>query len=180
MSFKAPNIDFSNFPWKKTLRFTGVFLLIIGIYFGIKIGYEKAVYATEQKSIAREQEYQKQLTNLKQQVEKEATDAFSFVQLSQKYIDERDGQKAEIAALIATEKEPKWRDAFVNLGHVYLSVNKFEEAKIALTRAIEIDPLHPQTHYLLYLTYQELKNEQAAKQEFAKAKAFGFESEIGG
>lgn len=180
MSFKAPKIDLSDFPWKKTLRFTGVFLLIIGIYFGIKTGYEKAVYAAEQKNIAREQEYQKQLANLKQQVEKEATDAFSFVQLSQKYIDERDGQKAEIAAQIATEKEPRWRDAFVNLGHIYLSVNKFEEAKIALTKAIELDPLNPQTHYLLYLTYQELKDEQAAKQEFAKAKSFGFESEVGG
>jgi len=180
LSFKAPKVDFSNFPWKKTLRFTGVFLLIIGVYFGIKVGYEKAVYATEQKNIAREKEYQTQLASMKETIEKEATDAYSFVELSQKYIAERDGQKAEIAAIIATEKEPMWRDGFVNLGHVYLSVNKFDEAKTALVKAIEIDPLNPQTHYLLYLTYQELKDEQTAKQEFAKAKAFGFESEIGG
>lgn len=180
LNFKAPRIDLSKFPWKKTLRISGVFLLLIAIYFGIKTGYEKAVYAAEQKQIAKEQEYQKQLGELRKQIEQEAQDAFSFVKLSQKYLDERDGQKAEIAALIATEKEPEWRDGFVNLGHIYLSVNKFKEAEAALLRAAELDPINPQTHYLLYLTYQELKDENTAKKEFAKAKQFGLESEIGG
>lgn len=180
LKFKTPSVDFSKVPWKKTLRISGVFLLIIAIYFGIKTGYERAVYAAEQQQIAREQEYTKQLTELKSQMEQEGDSAFSFVQLSQKYLDEHDGQKAEIAALVATEKEPKWRDAYVNLGHIYLSVNKFEEAKITLLRAVELDPINPQTHYLLYLTYQELKDESTAKQEFAKAKQFGLESDIGG
>lgn len=180
LNFRVPKVDFSNFPWTRTLRFTGVFLLVVAIYFGIKTGYEKAVLASEQKNIAREQAYQAQLNNLKEEVGKEATDAYSFVELSQKYLREYDGQKAEIAALIATEKDPRWRDGFINLGHVYLSVNKFDEAKVALVRAAEIDPLSPQAHYLLYLTHQELKDEQTAKQEFAKAEAFGFESEIGG
>ena len=178
--FKAPKIDLSRVPWKKTLRISGVFLLIVAIYFGIKTGYERAVRVAEQTQIAREQEYTKQLGELKSQMEKEGDSAFSFVQLSQKYLEERDGQKAEIAALIATEKEPKWRDAHVNLGHVYLSVNKFQEAETALLRAVELDPINPQTHYLLYLTYQELNNENTAKQEFAKAKEFGLESDIGG
>lgn len=180
LNFRAPKIDFSNFPWKKTLRFAGVFLLIIGLYCGIKAGYEKALLAANQKNIAREQEYQRQLSDLRLQVEKEAGDAFAFVQLSQKYLDERDGQKAEMAAILATEKEPKWRDGFVNLGHIYLSVNKFEEAKTTLLQALKLDPIDPQTHYLLSLTYQELKDEQAARQAFAKAEAFGFESEVGG
>lgn len=180
LAFKAPKIDISNFPWKKTLRVGGVLLLIITIYLGIKTGYEKAVYIAQQKTIAREQEYQNQLVEMKTQVEQEAKNAFDFVKLSQKYLNERDGQKAEVAALIATEKEPKWRDAFVNLGHVYLSVNKFEEAKETLIHALELDPINPQTHYLLYLTYQELNDEATAKQEFAKAKALGLDSDIGG
>ncbi len=154
--------------------------MIITIYLGIKTGYEKAVYIAQQKTIAREQEYQNQLVEMKTQVEQEAKNAFDFVKLSQKYLNERDGQKAEVAALIATEKEPKWRDAFVNLGHVYLSVNKFEEAKETLIHALELDPINPQTHYLLYLTYQELNDEATAKQEFAKAKALGLDSDIGG
>lgn len=180
LNFRPPKIDLSRFPWKKTLQIAGFFLLIISAYLGVKTGYEKAALAAKQRQIAKEQEYQKQISQLKQEIEAQASDAFGFVELSQKYLRERDGQRAELAALIASEKEPGWRDAFVNLGHIYLSVNKFQEAKTALLKAVELDPVNPQTHYLLYLTYQELKDDKAAKQEFAKAQNFGWEKEIGG
>ncbi|MFH1910378.1 MAG: tetratricopeptide repeat protein [bacterium] len=174
------NLNFKKIPFRGIALFMGVFTLIVLSYTGIKSLYEYSLQKNEKLKQAQVQEYQDHLDQIKGEVGKLADSATSYVTLSQKFLKEKDIEKAEAAAKLATEKDPAWRDGFINEGHVMLSANKFEEAKQAFEKALAIDPICGQAHYLLSLTYQELKNNDLAKVEFAKAKQFGFETEIGG
>ena len=167
-------------PWKSVSITVGIFLLIVAGYIGVKKTYEYTARKAETARVARLEEYNKHVEEIKTGVAKEASDAFSFLKLSQKYLKEGDGERAEAAAVLASNKDTKWRDGYINLGQVYLAVNKFDLAKQSLTQALTIDPLSGQAHYLISLAYQELNDANSAKLEFAKAKQFGFETEIGG
>lgn len=180
LNFKTPKIDFSKLPIKSSLRIAFFIGLIITVYVGIKTGYEKAVYAAETKQIAQQEKYEEYLAGLKTEISALSDDAYELAMMSRNYLKEKDGQKAEVAAVLSTEKEPYWRDGFINLGHIYLSVNKFDKAKEALEKAIEIDPLSGQAHYLLSLVHQELNDMDSAKESFARANSCGYETEIGG
>jgi|GEM_PF-2053508 len=173
-------IDLSKLPWKAIGMTVLVFAIVISGYLGIKRGYDYFAQKNAQADLARQQEYQNHLQTVKDEVAKSGTDAYSFVQLSQQYIKSGDGERAEAAGELAVEKDSTWRDAYINLGQIYLSTNKFEQAKTALEDALKRDPVYGETHYLLSLAYQELKQDSKSKDEFAKAKQFGFESEIGG
>lgn len=180
-SFSFSNgIKFVKLPWRSIAVTAGVFLIIISAYIGIRKGYE---YSARKSELARQEQldkYNAHLAQINTEVEGLSTTALAAVQASQNYIKSGDAERAEAAAKIATVKDPKWRDGFVNLGQIYLSLNKFDLAKEALDQALNIDPLNGQTHYLLSLVYQELNDSNSAKTEFAKAKTFGFEAEIGG
>ncbi len=167
-------------PWKTVSITIGIFLIIVAGYIGVKKTYEYTAKKAETARIARLEEYNKHVEEVKTGVAKEATDALSFVTLSQKYLKSGDAERAEAAAVLAPVKDPKWRDGYINLGQVYLSINKFDLAKQSLDKALAIDPFSGQAHYLLSLAYQELNDSNGAKAEFAKAKAFGFETELGG
>jgi len=173
-------LNFGKLPWKAILLTVFVCALVISGYLGIKKGYDYVAEKNYQANLAREQEYQNHLKTVEVEVAKLGTDAYSFVALSQNYVKSGDGERAEAAAQVAIQKDPLWRDAYVNLGQVYLATNKFDQAKTALENALKKDPVYGQTHYLLSLVYQELNDEGKSKDEFAKAKQFGFESEIGG
>lgn len=167
-------------PWKAIGLTVIVFAVIISAYLGIKKGYDYVVAKNEAENLAREQEYQNRLVSIKEEVSKYGSTAYDFVKLSQNYIKSGDAERAEASAQLAVEKDGNWRDGFINLGQIYLSVNKFDQAKSALESALKRDPVFGQTHYLLALTYQELNEDDKSKTEYAKAKEFGFQSEIGG
>lgn len=167
-------------PWKYIGTTAVVFALIISGYLGIKKEYDHLAQKSHQADVARQQEYQNHLQTIKDEVAKAGTSAYSFVELSQGYIKSGDAERAEAAAILATEKDPNWRDGFINLGQIYMSVNKFDQAKVTLDEALKRDPVYGQTHYLLSHVYQELRDNSASQAEFAKAKTFGFSSEIGG
>lgn len=173
-------LNFSKLPWKAIGLTIFVFAVVISAYLGIKKGYDYVAQKNYQANLARQSEYQNHLKIVEGEIAKLGTDAYSFVQLSQNYVKSGDGERAEAAAQIAVAKDPAWRDAYVNLGQVYLATNKFDQAKTALEGALKRDPVYGETHYLLSLVYQELKDDGKSKDEFAKAKQFGFESEIGG
>ena len=175
-----PEIDLKKVPFKGIGLVVGVFALVVLSYMGVKSVYE---YTAKKNEVARQdqiQTYEQRLAGIKTEVAVKGTDAASFVTLSQQYLTSKDVDRAEVAASLAVEKDPAWRDGFLNQGHVLLVANKFDEAKTAFEKALTIDPLCGQAHYLLSLAYSELKNTDLAKQEFAKAKTFGFETEIGG
>ncbi|MDH4358796.1 MAG: tetratricopeptide repeat protein [Candidatus Berkelbacteria bacterium] len=179
------SIDFSFFkriklPWKTIGGIALAFVIIIAAYVGIKKTYEVVVEKQRQNQLAREEEYRQRLESIKTEVASKGTDAYSYVLLSQEYLKQGDGDRAIAAAEIAVERDSKWRDGYVNLGQIYLSTDRFGEARISFEKALAIDPTCGRCHYLQSLVYAELKNPEAAKQEFAKAKQFGFESEIGG
>jgi len=174
-SFKPKKI-----PWRNIRLIAGVFLIIIGSYLGIRKTYEFSVQKAQMTRQAQLEEYNKHLSELTQEVAQKTTTAQAAVVASQTYLKSGDAERAEAAARIATENDPKWRDAYTNLGQVYLAVNKFDQAKEALEGALKIDPLDGQTHYLLSLVYQELNDSNSAKTEFTKAQSFGFETDIGG
>jgi len=183
ISFEFPK--FSSFskikiPWRTIAITAFVGLVIIGSYIGVKKTYELASRKTQEAQEAKLREYQNRLANIRNEIIAEGTDAFSYVVLSQKYLKEGDGEKAVAAAEMASEKDPLWRDAYLNLGQVYLSINEFKKAELALKTALERDPTCGQAHYLMSLTLEELKDSDGAKQEFAKAKKFGFDADIGG
>ena len=178
--FSMPEFKYFKISWRTTILTTCVFVGIISIYLGIKKGYEYTAIKSEQARQVQLAQYQSHLAQIKVEVEAKAVDAVSAVALSQQYLKSGDSERAEAAAIIATSKDPAWRDGYVNLGQVYLATSKFNEAKQALEAALKIDPLSGQTHYLLSLTYQELNKADLAKAEFAKAKKFGFETDIGG
>ena len=173
-------LNFKKLPWKAIWLTVFVFAIVISGYIGVKKGYDYVAQKNLKADLARQEEYQKHLKELKGEVAKLGTDSYSFVQLSQTYIKSGDGERAEAAAELAVEKDKLWRDAYVNLGQVYLATNKFDQAKTSLENALKRDPVYGETHYLLSLVYQELNDEGKSKDEFAKAKQFGFESEIGG
>jgi len=174
--------DFSKikFNWRAFGSIVGIFILVIGIYVSAKKIYNYSNAKNEQARLTQVQAYQKHVADVSREVSTQATDSFSFAALSQKYLQEKDAERAEAAANLAVLKDPNWRDGLINQGQILLSVNKFQEAKTAFEKALKIDPIYGQTHYLLSLTYQELNNNDLAKAEFAKAKQFGFETEIGG
>lgn len=167
-------------PWRAVLFTFVIFALVCGAYWGVKKTYEHVAWQQEQAKVAREQANQQRVVDMKKEVASKELDAYSFAELSQRYLKDGDGERAEAAAEMATIKDTSWRDGFLNLGQVYLSVNKFEQAKTAIEKAIKLDPLYGQAHYFLSLTLQELKQNDTAKEEFAKAKQFGFDTEIGG
>ena len=177
---KKIHLDWSKIPFKTMGIFVGVFVMVIGSYVGIKSLYEIQTKKNEIARQAKIQTYEQRLAQIKAEVALKGTDAESFAAISAQYLKDKDVERAEEAATIAVEKDPKWRDAYINQGHIFLVGNKFDKAKIAFEKAIEIDPLCGQAHYLLSLAQQELKDNDAAKIEFAKAKQFGFETEIGG
>lgn len=183
ISFEFPK--FSSFsktklPWR-TIAITGlVVIAIVGSYIGVKKTYELAAKRAQAAEEARAKQYQEKLANIRNEIASEGSDPYSFTVLSQKYVKEGNAEKAVAAAEMASEKDPLWRDAYLNLGQVYLSVNEFKKAELALKTALERDPTCGQAHYLMSLTLEELNNKENAKQEFAKAKKFGFESDIGG
>lgn len=149
-------------------------------YIGVKKGYEFTARENETKRVAQIDAYNKRIENIKNEVSSTSADAYSLVTSSQQYLQSKDVERAEAAAEMATVKDPKWRDAFINLGQVYLATNKFDKAKASFDQALKIDPLSGQAHYLMSLAEQELKNTEAAKAAFAKAKQFGFQTDIGG
>jgi predicted Zn-dependent protease len=167
-------------PWKAIGFTVLIFAVVISAYVGIKKGYDYAAAKNAQADLARQQEYENHLASVKQEVTGLAADAYSFVKLSQNYIKSGDAERAEAAAKLAVEKDPAWRDGYVNLGQIYLATNNFEQAKLTLEEALKHDPVYGQTHYLLALAYQELNDDGKSKEEYAKAKDFGFNSEIGG
>jgi tetratricopeptide (TPR) repeat protein len=177
---KIPKIPWGKIPWKRVGIILAAFAVIIGAYVGVKKTYEYTLARSQEKQKAELQAYQNHLQQIKDEVASQGTDAYSYAELSQKFLKAKDAERAEAAAEIAVQKEPNWRDGYLNLGQVYLSINKFEEAKKAFEKAIEIDPISGTAHYYLSLAYQELRNSEAAKQEFAKAKKFGFETDFGG
>lgn len=183
ISFEFPKLSsFSKakIPWRAVGITIFVVAIIIGSYVGVKKTYEFAAQKTHEAQEAKIREYQNRLTNIRNEIVAEGTDAHSFVLLSQKYLKEGNGEKAVAAAEMASEKDPLWRDAYLNLGQVYLSINEFKKAELALKTALERDPTCGQAHYLMFLTLEELNNRDEAKQEFAKAKQFGFDTDIGG
>ncbi len=168
-------------PWKAVGITMVVFVVVISGYIGVKSGYEYLDQKSKVAAAVQQEAYNKHIREVRSEVEVKATDAYSFVELSQRYLKDGDGDRAVAAAEIAAQKDAKWRDGQLNLGQVYLATNQFEKAKTALNKALEIDSTYGQTHYLLSLVYQELRNNDLAKEEFAKAKTFGFEPEkIGG
>ncbi len=173
-------IDLKKVPFKGIGVVLGVFALVVLSYMGVKSVYEYSAKANQVAEAAQQQTYAEHLAQIKTEIAGQATDATSLVTLSENYLKNKDVERAEAAANLAVEKDPAWRDAYINQGHVYLVANKFGEAKIAFEKALKIDPICGQAHYMLSLAYQELKDTGAAKQEFAKAKQFGFETEIGG
>ncbi|OQA53474.1 MAG: Tetratricopeptide repeat protein [candidate division WS2 bacterium ADurb.Bin280] len=179
-SFSKLGTTKEKIPYKKISVALGVFALIISAYIGVMKTYEfaklKSAKAQEQKL----QAYNDYVDNLRSEIEKEATDAYSFQALSQKYIKEGNGEKALAAAQMAVQKDPIWRDGFLNLGHVYMTLNQFEKAKDALQSALERDPTCGQAHYFMYLVLDELNEKTLAKEEYAKANIFGFETQYGG
>lgn len=175
-----PRINFKNIPIKGIGAILGVFALVVMSYIGIKSVYERSAEASKAAELIQKQTYEDHLAKIKSEVSSQATNASGFVALSQQFLKNKDIERAEASARLATEKDPLWRDGYINQGHVLLVANNFEEAKISFEKALRIDPLCGQAHYLLSLTYQELKDNNAAKQSFAKAKQFGFETEIGG
>jgi len=177
---KALKFDFHKIPFKGIGIFVGVFAVVIFSYVGIKSLYEVQSKKNEVAKQAKIQTYEQHLAQIKAEIQNKGADAEGYVALSEEYLKAKDVERAEVAAALATEKNPAWRDAYINQGHVFLVANKFEKAKGAFEKALTIDPLCGQAHYLLSLTYQELKNNNAAKSEFAKAKQFGFETEVGG
>lgn len=183
MSFEFPDflsVPKAKIPWKIIGITVFVALVIVGSYAGAKKTYELAKNKAYEAEQAKIKEYQNSLASIRSEISSQATDAYSFVTLSQKFLKEGNGEKAVAAAEMATEKDPLWRDGYLNLGQIYLSVNEFEKAKLALGQALEKDPTSGQAHYLMYLTLDELNSKDTAKQEYAKAKTFGFDSNIGG
>ena len=178
---KLPRLGFlKDISWKKTIISALVFAAIIGGYIGVKKTYEYLAWKSGQERIAQEKAYENHLAQVKSEVSSKAGDAYAFAKMSQDYLKNNDGEKAVVAAKIAVEKDPNWRDGYLNLGQIYLATNDFEKAQATLEIAKQKDPLYGQTYYLLSLAYQEVKNDAAAKQAFAKAKELGFDSEIGG
>ncbi len=174
------SINLKKVPFKGIGLVLGVFALIVMSYIGIKSVYEYSAKSNEAAMVAQKQTYEEHITKIKAEVASQATDALGFVALSEQFLKNKDVERAEAAARLAVEKDASWRDGYINQGHVLLVANKFDEAKTAFEQALKIDPLCGQAHYLLSLTYQELKDNTTAKKEFAKAKQFGFETEIGG
>jgi len=172
---KVPKIS-----WKAVSLTVLIFAAVISSYVGLKHAYELSAVKTAKAKAAQEQEYQERLASMKTEITTKGTDAFSFVSLAQGYLKSGDGERAIISAEISTEKDPVWSDGFVNLGQIYLATNQFEKAKTALGQALKLNPLNGQAHYFLSLTYQELNDSEGSKAEFAKARAFGFDTEIGG
>jgi len=178
-------VDFSSLskiklPWKTIGIVSIFFILVIMGYVGVRESYEYLAEKSRLAQIAQEQAYAKRLEEIKKEVRAKATDAYSYILLSQDYLKQGDAERALAAAEIGAETDPKWRDGQLNLGQIYLSTSQFEKAKVAFEKALEIDPTYGQTHYFLSLTYQELRKPDLAKQEFAKAKEFGFNTDIGG
>ena len=179
-AFTLPSIRLPKIPWKPTIGVVLVCAVVVGGWAGVKRVYETRVAMAEIARQERLEQYQNHLQEIRSQVAAEGTDAYSFAKLSQKYLKEGDGERAEAAAQMAVEKDENWRDGHLNLGQVYLALEKFEDARGALEGALEIDPLCGHAHYMLSLVHQELNQSDEAKEAFAKAKAFGFETEIGG
>jgi len=178
--FHLPQLKLPKLPAKGTIITAVLLVALVGAYFGAKKTYDYLNFKTEQVRVEREREYSQHLAQIEGELKGQAQDAYGYVELSQKYLKSADGERAEAAARQAVKKDPLWADGYANLGQIYLSLNKFDQAKETLESALAKDPLNGQTHYLLSLTYQELKNSEGAKTEFAKAKQFGFETEIGG
>jgi tetratricopeptide (TPR) repeat protein len=172
--------DFSKIPVKSVAISVAIFLAVLGGYIGVKKTYEHLATKASQQRIVQEQQYQTRLALIKTEVATGITDAPSAVAKSQEFIKAGDGERAEAAAELATQKDPLWRDAFLNLGQIYMSINKFDKAEDALKVALTKDPICGQGHYLLSLVYQERGNTDASKLELAKAKSLGFQTEIGG
>lgn len=183
LSFELPHFLPSHkpkIPWRAIATTVFVIVVIIGSYTGAKAAYDFAKDKAYEAEQARVQQYQSSLASIRDEVSTQASDAYSFVELSQKYLKDGNGERAVTAAEIATEKDPLWRDGYLNLGQIYLSVNDFDKAKLALESALDKDPTYGQTHYLLSLALGGLNDKEGSKQELSKANKFGYDSDIGG
>ncbi len=173
-------INWSKIPVKSIAVGTLTICLALGAYVGIKKCYQSLAYKKQQKAIVVQQENENRLANVKQEIAAKELSATDYVKLSQNCLQDGDTEKAQIAAELAIEKDGNWRDGYINLGQIYLSTNKFDLARETLQKAIAIDPIYGNAQYLLYLTCQELKDQNGAKEALAKAKKFGFNLEVGG
>lgn len=173
-------IDWSRLPIKSVLIGLLAVAIILSGYAGAKKIYQKVAYRRQQEAMKVQEEVAKRIEATRQEVANKNLSSQEYLVLSQNYLQSGDGDRAQIAAELSTQKDPNWRDAFVNLGRVYMSVNQFDKAKGAFKNAITIDPIYGNSHYLLYLACQESRDTDGAKQELTKAKKFGFDLEIGG
>jgi len=176
-SFK---IEWSKIPFKAIAISAVAIALCLGGYIGIKKTYERIAYNRNQKALQAQKDYEARLATIKDEVAKKNLSGPDYVLLSQNYLEQGDGERAEAAAELGANSDKAWRDGYVNLARIYMSINKFNEAKGAIASAVAIDPICGNCHYLAYLANQELNNSDEAKIELAKAKKFGFDMEIGG
>ncbi len=173
-------INWSQIPVKSILVSLLAVAVVLTGYVGIKKTYQKIAYNRQQEAAKMQQELAQKFESTRREVTDKNLSSQDYLVLSQNYLQEGDGDRAQIAAELSAQKDPAWRDTFVNLGRVYMSLNKFDQAKEAFKSAIAIDPIYGNSHYLLYLACQESRDTDGAKQELAKAKKFGFDLEIGG
>jgi tetratricopeptide (TPR) repeat protein len=73
---------------------------------------------------------------------------------------------AELRSAIQTEGQSY--DLLILLANLLMEQEKYDEAAEAAARAIEIDPRRLDAHYLLGLAYQQMGEDEKAREEFEK------------
>lgn len=75
------------------------------------------------------------------------------------------------------EQRDDYRDAWIILGHSYLSLERYDLAKNVLQKALELDPIKPETTFFLALAESALGDQESAITHLSMARENGFKPE---
>jgi tetratricopeptide (TPR) repeat protein len=156
-------------PWRYIGIGIAVLILAGGGYFGVIKLRDWSNARRQAAATKRDVEDKARQTALEQSMRGQITTALGAAGTWQQKMQEGKTEEAEIAAKIALELQPNWRDGYLMIGAAQLEQKEYQDAQSSLEMATKLDPTHAPTHQLLAALFNQTGHQDAANQETAKA-----------
>lgn len=164
MRYRAPKITGKHVA----LAFLAVGLTI-GIWFGAKSTKGWLAQRREDNLAAEQTALDTEKKQIEESARSRITSRAEAVTVWQEAMGQNQAYGAEVAARLALEYQPNWRDGYLMLGAAQIAQREYEEALKTLLQAQSIDPTYPPTHQMLAEVYKKTGDTTRADSETQKA-----------
>ena len=143
--------------------------LTIGIWFGFKGTKNWLVQRRENNLAAQKAALEAEKQNIENDIRGRAATRATAVAVWESEMQNNQAYGAEVAARLALEYQPNWRDGYLMLGAAQIAQREYDPALKTLLQAQAADPTYPPTHQMLAEVYKKTGDTTRADAETQKA-----------